>query len=283
MDYNISSQLKEFGLSEYEEQIIDKLLPAVRFESSGLDDDNSLPVGVSKIGGIPDLPVGMQWPLWKDAPLSFLVQINLAELAKFPFIDELPKHGLLSFFYAAEEQPWGFDPKNKDGWKVLYIDEPSANLIRKEQPGNMDEEKQFQSSAIRFSSCHTLPSPGSQFCMEIGFSDTEMDSYIDMLDKIQEGSCHRLFGHPAQIQGDMQVECQLVSNGLSCGDNSGYDDPRRAELLKGIEDWMLLLQLGSDEIAEMMWGDYGRLYFWIRKQDLKEQRFEKSWMILQCH
>ena len=32
----------------------------------------------------------------------------------------------------------------------------------------------------------------------------------------------------------------------------------------------------------MMWGDCGRLYFWIRQQDLASKAFEKSWMILQC-
>lgn len=282
MGHEISSQLKKAGLSGYEKKIIDQLLPAVRFEPKGLDDDKTLPVGVSKIGGMPDLPVGMQWPSWKDAPLSFLVQLNLAELAKFPFADELPKYGLLSFFYAAEEQPWGFDPEHKGGWRVLCIDEQAVNLVRKEPPENIDEETSYEASAISFSSCWTLPPWGSKICEEMGFSAAKMDSYVDMLEKIQEGPCHQLFGYPAQIQGDMQLECQLVSNGLYCGDGSGYNDPRRFELQKGVEDWVLLLQLGSDEIAEMMWGDCGRLYFWIRRQDLIERRFDKAWMILQC-
>lgn len=32
----------------------------------------------------------------------------------------------------------------------------------------------------------------------------------------------------------------------------------------------------------MMWGDLGRLYFWIRDDDLAARRFEKAWLILQC-
>ncbi len=31
----------------------------------------------------------------------------------------------------------------------------------------------------------------------------------------------------------------------------------------------------------MMRGDAGRLYFYIRRQDLAERRFEDVWMILQ--
>ena len=42
------------------------------------------------------------------------------------------------------------------------------------------------------------------------------------------------------------------------------------------------LQLDSDDAAKMMWGDAGRLYFWIRDQDLRERRFDKTWMIYQC-
>jgi uncharacterized protein YwqG len=32
----------------------------------------------------------------------------------------------------------------------------------------------------------------------------------------------------------------------------------------------------------MMWADLGRVYFWIREEDLRERRFERAWAILQC-
>lgn len=45
----------------------------------------------------------------------------------------------------------------------------------------------------------------------------------------------------------------------------------------------MLLQLDSDEEnAELMWGDSGCVYFWIRKQDLAARRFDRCWAILQC-
>ena len=31
-----------------------------------------------------------------------------------------------------------------------------------------------------------------------------------------------------------------------------------------------------------MWGDVGRLYFWIRDADLRARRFDATWLILQC-
>ena len=73
------------------------------------------------------------------------------------------------------------------------------------------------------------------------------------------------------------------SNGLYCSDASGYKDPRAKELESGAKDWRLLLQIDSDDKASMMWGDSGRLYFWIRQDDLQNKRFEKTWVILQCY
>jgi uncharacterized protein YwqG len=31
-----------------------------------------------------------------------------------------------------------------------------------------------------------------------------------------------------------------------------------------------------------MWGDLGRLYYWIRLQDLARADFSGVWMVLQC-
>jgi uncharacterized protein YwqG len=80
----------------------------------------------------------------------------------------------------------------------------------------------------------------------------------------------------------MQLEAQLVTNGLYCGNASGYEDPRRASLEEHADDWILLLQLDSDDVGNFMWGDSGMLYYWIRKQDLCELRFDRVWMALQC-
>jgi len=80
----------------------------------------------------------------------------------------------------------------------------------------------------------------------------------------------------------MQLEAQLVSNGLYCGDASGYNNPRAKALAAGATDWVLLLQLDSDDAAKIMWGDAGMLYFWIRRDDLAARRFDRTWFTLQC-
>ena len=98
------------------------------------------------------------------------------------------------------------------------------------------------------------------------------------------GNHHRLFGYAEPIQSPaMGLECELVSNGLYCGDSRGYNDPRAKQLAQNAGDWELLLQLDSDsENTDMMWGDMGRLFFWIKKADLQKRNFENCWMISQC-
>ncbi|MCH6259121.1 DUF1963 domain-containing protein, partial [Puniceicoccaceae bacterium K14] len=94
---------------------------------------------------------------------------------------------------------------------------------------------------------------------------------------------HQMFGYCSPVQNaEMDVECQLASNGLYLGDATGYNDPRAPELKKNAHEWKLLLQLDTDDDTEWMWGDVGMLYFWIRESDAQTKDFSKAWMIFQC-
>jgi uncharacterized protein YwqG len=81
----------------------------------------------------------------------------------------------------------------------------------------------------------------------------------------------------------MRLECQLVTNGIYCGDAFGYKGPRVALLEPGAVDWQLLLQIDSDEYRlGWVWGDAGRLYFWARNQEIEAAEFDGSWALHQC-
>ena len=69
----------------------------------------------------------------------------------------------------------------------------------------------------------------------------------------QDKPAHHLFGYPSPGGNDMDLECQLVSNGLYCGNASGYNNPQAKQLRAGRSDWILLLQLDTDDDAGMMW------------------------------
>lgn len=55
--------------------------------------------GFSKIGGLPNLPAGQTWPFWRDEPLSFVAQLDLAELKVAETLPYFPAEGQLYFFY----------------------------------------------------------------------------------------------------------------------------------------------------------------------------------------
>ena len=58
---------------------------------------------------------------------------------------------------------------------------------------------------------------------------------------------------------------------------------RAKELRNGAADWRLLLQIDTDDDLGVMWGDGGILYAWIREEDARAGRFDRTWVVLQCH
>jgi uncharacterized protein YwqG len=276
----------ETGLERVYPILKEFLEPTLAFSLMKFEPGQALK-GKSHQGGMPDLPAGFQWPVHSGRPLDFLLQVNCAETAEFDLESALPRAGLMVFFYDLEEQPWGYDPDDLDGFKVAFFEDDS-NLWLHPIPA---QSKHLPTCALQFSACLTTPSPWSRayenLLRKIAFTSQEEDNYFMFMDKLNEmadtkGGQHRLLGHSTNLQGDMQLEAQLVTHGINCGDPEGYRSAQAKALEDGADDWRLLLQIDSDRTANLTWGDAGMLYFWIRKQDLQAQAFERVWMELQC-
>jgi uncharacterized protein YwqG len=272
----IRSQLSAAGLDRVAPGILELTRPAVSLATRRAAQTRQA-VGSSRIGGTPDLPAATEWPSWNGRPLAFLAQLNLAELQPYTFCDVLPEAGVLQFFYDAEQDTWGFDPKDRGSFRVLF--HPNGERLQPTVGG-----RAFKSCHVTTSERLTLPAWESYEFEQLGLTREEWDAYVDVsIDETDDGTPdHRVLGNPAQIQSDMQLECQLVSHGLYCGDGTAYQSAQAQSLAPGARDWRLLLQLDSDEAADMMWGDCGCLYFWITTAALRERRFDAAWMILQC-
>jgi uncharacterized protein YwqG len=233
--------------------------------------------GSSKLGGVPDVPRGFEWPRWKKASLVFLGQINLSEVAAVHRNPDMPAKGIIWFFYNKEQETWGFDPKDAGSWRVIYR-ENTAGLAKASLPGDLKPNDVFKESGMNFKVIDSYPSWESPLLS--GMSDAESDLYGEKTAE-NEGTIHKLFGFPDQIQGEMQLDCQLASNGVSVGSPEGYQSSKVKQLAAGASDWQLLLQIDSDDRMGMMWGDAGRVYFWYKKA--KPVDFDKVWMVLQCY
>lgn len=275
MKLEIVDVMRDGGLSQVAEELENQRMHSIRLKAEVMP-EAELKLGVSKLGGLPDLPKGTEWPKWQDEPLSFIAQLRMSDIAAYDVENALPQSGVLYFFYDAEDQPWGYSPDDRGGWKVLYYNGELSLLDRILAPLMLPEDCKFKACGFHFSSEVTVPDDESLHIEALGLTEDEQNLLRDLLlhsEVFQEDDeiTHRLLGHPDQIQGEMQLECQLVFHGLYCGDSTGYQDPRAAEL-----------KAGAEEAAGMMWGDVGRLYYWIRREDLKACNFDNVWLELQC-
>lgn len=257
--------------------------PSLRIRTSPTSLD-ALKPGQSRIGGAPDLPPAFQWPRHDGLGLSYLAQLDLADLAAQPAVLPLPRQGSLAFFYDSEQRTWGFDPKDRGSAVVAYFPGPASSLVRTAIPADVSEAGRFQCCSLKYNPDQNLPDAWSQYyAPQLSEEEkTLLFNYHDAVRGESNAPRHRIGGHADCIQNPMELECQLVTNGLYCGNATGYEDPRRKILAAGALDWRLLFQLDTDDDAGMMWGDCGTLYYWIREEDLRAPDFDKCWLILQC-
>jgi uncharacterized protein YwqG len=273
----IVDQARQRGLHRVADQLASLLTPSIRLKTDAVPEEK-LGVGSSHLGGTPDFAPGMSWPDCNGVPMAFLGQIRLSDVAALDHDARLPYSGMLYFFYEAQEQTWG--PDDPWNWKVMHLDEDRDTLQRVSPPANLPEESRFQCCRVSFSLEITVPPYDSQLIERLELSDTEGDAYINLLEALDRTEpIHRLLGYPEPIQGDMRAECLSAIY----GDGASTSDTRRMELEKGITDWQLLFQIDSDDSLKTMWGDAGRIYFWIREQDLKNRDFGKALLVLQCY
>ena len=298
-------RLTEAGIEPTRAAALAELVrPSIALLPEVAADDSALLVGSTKLGGSPDLPAGMPWPVRRpyrlvvprgnrkpmrqERPLAFLAQIAMSDATAVGGTDlGLPKWGLLSFFYDAESQPWGFDPGDAVGFKLMWFGDHV--LQRREPPEAL--EQRFNPVPLAAQARECVPAfdtfAVSQILTSVDDAKSTRGQLIDLL--AGEGkedfsnAGHAIGGWPFPIQGEMETECQLVANGVFCGGPEGYSSERAACLRPGAADWRLILQLDTDERAGWMWGDGGKIYVWMREQDVRARRFDRCWTILQCY
>jgi uncharacterized protein YwqG len=208
----------------------------------------------SRFGGTPLLPPGCAWPVTRAGqPLSFLAQVSTADIQVPAGNPDLPADTLLAFFYEAKEQRgWGFDPADQQFWKVIAV--PKVSGVAAVPP---PEALPFPAYRMLPRTVRTIPDYGEPALAGL---DADYDDFERMPAELDQGDAaprHRMFGWPDLVQNPVELE-------------------------PGAADRLLLLQLDTDDDIGWMWGDAGTLYYWIREQDLRTGRFDRTWMIFQC-
>jgi uncharacterized protein YwqG len=275
----LQAALDSAGFSHLAKEIDGLALWSIRLTSTSVD-GASLPVGASRLGGVPDLPADLAWPEWKGLPQSFVAQLRLDDLHAYDKDNLLPSKGMLWFFYDAKQETYGEDPKDAGGWRVFFKEDTST-LRRVAFPAKLPKHSRFHTCSLAFSSELTLPLEPQLVISGLEWTDDDQEKYDAFLSTYPSADDHtqvhnRVLGHSNTLQDDMRQQCQLLSNGVT-----DPDDPKAQALMAGATEWHLLLQVDSDKNADMQWASTGMLYYWIKKADLQAGHFDGTWLVLQ--
>jgi uncharacterized protein YwqG len=200
---------------------------------------------------------------------------------------DLPRDGVLCLFYDVREQRWGFDPEHRAYWHLVWTPR-RADAVPLAPPKELEDAGLAFDLPVRMVPRLGLSVPAPSDARAHHLPDALWEAAgaegPDALRRQLTGAenAHQVGGHPGWLQNDAREEAQLVTHGLSCGDGAGWNAPEARGLLRGAPEWNLLWQVGSDDTTGFMWGDLGNLYLLIRDSDLREQRFERAWLGLQC-
>lgn len=244
-------------------------------------------IGVSKFGGKPDLPADFKWPVYKNMPLIFLAQLSCRELAPLDINHELPETGLLSFFYALDCECYGYESRDVEGFRAYWFDESQA-LSASEFPIGIPEKNMLPQIGIQFTREATYP-----HCEDFTILTEQIDDYNKFEEAGKELSIqrndrmHRTLGWADLIQNNTTWKCEMFSRGYSFG--ADYmkipEEIRNGSKLPSLHRWKLLFQLGTVKEGDftLMFGDAGKLYFYIPEEDLKARRFDRVVGEMQCY
>ena len=115
------SDIVEKAAALVEELYAENSLPAIGIKPS--EAAEPLPVTVSKFGGVPYLPAGVEAPTDSDGvPMGMIAQINCAELPENPIY---PPTGMVQF-WVSTNSGWGID-KEEDHRVIYYPQLGEAN------------------------------------------------------------------------------------------------------------------------------------------------------------
>lgn len=295
---DLRGAIESSPFAQHTESVMSSVRPAVSI-STHRAKEKDIPIGDSKFGGRPHLPKRFEWPSRDGRPLMFLAQLDLGQVPRDHFDDDLlPPSGMIFFFYDVLANASGYRAEDKGAFQVIHLDIEGVKLKRSKPP--KPQKKGYHDFAIdqwhRSEPCEVDigPSvsiaPDAVLALEEHVDASKVDELYDFHDALftrfhgpHGNGVHRLFGHPDEIQDPPWGDCQLNFMKLFTEvlRSEGTTDMSKA-LRRGERDWRLLLQIDSDEAPGWMWSDVGSLYFCIREQDLRAWHLDRVWGVFQC-
>jgi hypothetical protein len=191
-----------------------------------------LPLGASRVGGLPDLPPGVAWPRHRGKRLPFIAQVELSGFSGAGGL--LPPDGWLYAFGLLCDEDHSPPPV-----AVFTHRGPREALVRTREPKDNDIWPDGGGERV-YEMVRVVPSPPKKSAAK----------------------------RKADPDGDSDSESGRTAGWLLGEMSDAFGTPGEAadrEFRDG-DDWINLLAIGS--VGSMQWSDCGDLYFLIRRSDL---------------
>lgn len=266
----------------------------------------------SRLGGLPSLPAGIDWPRQtaSGTPLHFLAQIDLSEMPPTPLdaaIDDarLPSRGMLYFFADIEEEMlWGWGDERGDDYaasRVIFAEMPGPDRA---PPADIPEiGHAFGEMSGGYARGLTIyPARSVQPHVIETFAGAERyfqggDSVL--ADELTVASIERATGRPLPVLATSAPRDETNKHPaywLEYHYTNGQPPRREVRIARhqmlgaaiNVQNTadaarqaghVLLLQIDSDYGVDdsFVFCDMGMAQFWIKPEDLAAGRFERAW------
>ena len=211
------------------------------------------PQSRSRIGGLPHLPDGLDWP----EEQHFLAEIHLDEIPRAAAPDALPQSGVF-FFFA--------DLMELDRGTVLYAD--AAALMPRNPPEGLHDYWGLAGAGQTVLPAHTVRA------MELPLlnpGDIDLDKNGRQALQMHAIQRHRDAILAVTVNGEPVLSPPSETYIYSMIGGPKLDIPNPSEG-SGVK----LLQLDSDAGLGLMFGDMGIVEFWIDEEDLRAGRLDRA-------
>lgn len=265
-------------------EILDLIKPAIGIKTESKI-DNEIGIGMSKIGGNPDLPKGFEWPKFENEYLTFCAQYNLSELSKYDLQNKLPENGIIYVFVYIDKNYPGFMNK-KSSYRLIYL-ENKENIERTEFPKEYFLEGKFKPAQIKYFEYYTLPDDENHKIKKYGLKYDDFDyfyetvtEFIDNLTNQETDNFHQILGEDRSIQSSVVFD--FATKKMEIKTIEDYES-KKVEIEKISKNYRILLQLDcNDRNSDLSkFGGNAVMYFGIEPENLEKKKIENVIMAFQ--
>jgi hypothetical protein len=253
--------------------------------------------GLSRLGGLPNLPAAKAWPRRDDTglPMHFIGQIDLADMPRTPLapgLPALPPSGLLLFFADIDEEMlWNDDPRSCT--RVIYApvagsEHPAPDSLPlwghefgKHDGGYARDAAIMPRHGLKAAVLDTF----TLYPLNFGRGD----ALVQEADRITAANVEHVLGAPlpkldycAHPRAPAAWACSGDNESLSLRRHFLLGAPVAVQNSAGgavADGHVALMQFDTDWGVDdrFMFCDCGMAQFWITPQDLAGGHFENAW------